>query len=1118
MRKLLIGISLLFTAIIHSQVHTTYLWHMHQPIYWGETSIADPNRYQMVKESHDLKMSGGNIYSDGLAHPLNDLEEIFSKPDRVNAYQYMPHNAVQSILSNPDAGAQMTYGGSLIENINSLAPYNQWGYSPSWKSQVQTAHGWQTFGGHSRLDVLGFTMHHTLAPLASDEVLRKEIQAHKYYVSQEFGFYSNGFWPAEASFSERIIPVLLEEGFEWTVIANSHLARTLADYPLVFGTNGCNIDPPNKADKVSTTGNNWHSGQIDGRGGQFAAPYCFMPHKAQYIDPETGDENKITLVPMAELDSYRDGFSPQDISNIQNNIAPYADANRPPLVLLTHDGDNAWGGGASYYNEAVPGFTGMAAAAGYVPSTIESYLADYPVPESDVVKVEDGSWFNAANDWGSPQFINWFWPLYEQGNPGVFDPNAWTEDVRNTAVLYAGDNFCKMAEELEGGVDIAEIVSPDGNSSPAEKAWHFLLPGYDSGNAYYGLALDLEIKATLAVNRAIAHAETTIDAHTGVDNTPPSVLTPQRYPYNPGEIGFGPNYGYQQVLNPADFAVWTLAYDVNGIETAVLKYRIDNDGVNPLTDADNDTYAGGSGVGDWVSINMSERIMPVDNVTGNPEVDFFMLPDAIANLYYAYIEGLSNKLVDYYIEITDTYGNVKKTKIHHVWVGPNLNVSPSISFDPVQNSWPDPVEVTVTATDTNDPTPVLYYTTDGTDPDYDSTSAVSSFSLNITETTTIKVFAEDFEGNASDIVTKTYYIGEGNSFNVYFKKPTTWTSTPNIYIWNQVPENTGLPAWPGQSMTALGCGDWYYYTFQNVVSANLIFNGNGEQSPDLFVDGEAWYDWDTGWLTEPPSIDNPCLSISPEGGQFPPGSNVNVSLSATDVNQEDVTIYYTLDGTDPDTSSDSFLNSGNINIDQTTELRAFAQNNSGDATDIVIENYEFTESGITVYFKPDPDATGWNAVTPKVYYWQVVGGSIPTTAWPGEEMYVHQDGWYKYFFPEVTSLNVIFNNGQSGVGVNQTEDITGITEDIWYTWGVGLEFVELTQENYNLYPNPSKGYVLIQSHQNFKDYECYDLAGSLVKKGNIEYNMIDLLDISAGMYYLVLHATKEVYTQKLILK
>ena len=109
--------------------------------------------------------------------------------------------------------------------------------------------------------------------------------------------------------------MLVEEGLEWSIIANSHLARTLSDYPLVFGTNGCNIDPPNAADQVATTGDNWWSGQIDGRGGQFAAPYCYQAHRAQHVDPETGQVHQITVVPMGDLLSYRNGYATMGTSS-----------------------------------------------------------------------------------------------------------------------------------------------------------------------------------------------------------------------------------------------------------------------------------------------------------------------------------------------------------------------------------------------------------------------------------------------------------------------------------------------------------------------------------------------------------------------------------------------------------------------------------------------------------------------------------------------------------------------------------------------------------------------------------------------------------------------------------
>lgn len=671
MKKLLIFSALLLFAIqLFTQVHTTYLWHLQQPIYWPENSQWNAPKYQYVWESHYLKTHGGNIYPDGQAHPLNDLEEIFGKDDRKAIYQYRAKDAVQTLLGLPEAGAQVNYSGVLIENVNSLASAGQWGYSNGWQNNFTTARNWQTSGGKPRMDIVGFTFHHVIAPLVSENVLRKEIQAHRYIYGQTFGAtpnYSEGFWPAECSFSERIIKVLAQEGFEWSVIANSHLARTLSDYPLTFGTSGCNMEPPNGADKVTTIGSNWWSGQIDGRGGTFAAPYCYQAHKAQYVDPATGEVFKITVVPMDDVLSYMNGYALMGTGEIDSHIAPFDDPAHPSMVLLAHDGDNAWGGGYDYYHNSVPQFAQACANKGYVPSTIQQFLTNHPVPENDVVRVEDGSWVNAANDWGHPQFINWNWPLYTTSHE--FNPDGWTEDVRNWAVLVAAENRVQMAEDLTSVPPIADIVYPSSTSSLAAKAWHHLLPGFASCYMYYGASLDMEVKQTLACNAACDYADQVISANPGEDNTPPTVFIPQRFPYNPGGIGFGPVYGYQQHQNSNDFSVWTLAYDVSGLQNVVLKYRIDEDGTNPLSDNVNDTYTGGSGVGTWQNLTMQYRLFPAGNVTNNPDINFFVMPDYIAFHYYAEVTGISEKLVDYYIEATDTYGNVFKTPIQHVYVG-----------------------------------------------------------------------------------------------------------------------------------------------------------------------------------------------------------------------------------------------------------------------------------------------------------------------------------------------------------------------------------------------------------------------------------------------------------------
>jgi hypothetical protein len=699
MKHLLAAFSLLITGFFCSaQVHTSYLWHLEQPVYWPETSAWNANEHQSAWESQYLKWNNGNWYSDGLQHPLNNLEEIFGNDDRKAVYQYRTKDAVSSLLHLPEAGAQVNYSGCLMENVNSLSGAGQWGYSPGWQSSFTTARGWTTSAGKTRMDVVGFTKDHALSPLLSDKMLRRQIQAHRYLYNENFGttpLYSKGYWPAECSFSERNIKALTEEGFEWAVIANSHLARTLNDYPLQYGTSGCNIDPPNRADKVPANGVNWWNGQIDGRGGAFAAPYCYQAHKAKYVDPNTGTEFKINVVPMDDLLSYQNGYSMMGTGDIDQHIAPFNNASQPSMVLLAHDGDNAWGGGYTYYSQSVTGFADEAASKGYVPTTIGQFLMQHPVPANDVVHVEDGSWVNAANDWGHPQFINWFWPMYTSAYQ--FNPDGWTEDARNWAVLVAAENRVQMAEDLQGSVNIAAIVHPSATANPAERAWHFLLPAYNSGYMYYGTALDMEVKQSLACNRACAFANQAINAHPGSDNTPPTVFIPQRYPYNPGGIGFGPTYGYQQHQNSSDFHVWTFAYDVSGIQTISLKYRLDNDGLNPIDNNDNETYAGGSGVQGWQSIAMSYRNFPTGNVTNNPEISFFILPDYIAGEYYAQIAGIAEKLVDYYVEAADQKGNITKTPIQHVYVGPtNTGGTTGVSWSPAYPTMNEVITITET--------------------------------------------------------------------------------------------------------------------------------------------------------------------------------------------------------------------------------------------------------------------------------------------------------------------------------------------------------------------------------------------------------------------------------------
>jgi hypothetical protein len=170
------------------------------------------------------------------------------------------------------------------------------------------------------------------------------------------------------------------------------------------------------------------------------------------------------------------------------------------------------------------------------------------------------------------------------------------------------------------------------------------------------------------------------------DRTAPTVLKPQRFPYNPGGYTFGwfnnvpgVDTRFLKRMN-SEFYIWTHAYDVSGIPDGNLKVkvRIDNDGTNPIASNQNETFAGGNEVGSWVTITMSKRELPktreaLNAAAANGQIDYFLPTNEVADYYFAKItdsnlSGFRDKLLDYYVEATDAKGNVHKSDIQHVYV------------------------------------------------------------------------------------------------------------------------------------------------------------------------------------------------------------------------------------------------------------------------------------------------------------------------------------------------------------------------------------------------------------------------------------------------------------------
>ncbi len=340
---------------------------------------------------------------------------------------------------------------------------------------------------------------------------------------------------------------------------------------------------------------------------------------------------------------------------------------------------------------------------------------------------------------------------------------------------------------------------------------------------------------------------------------------------------------------------------------------------------------------------------------------------------------------------------------------------PVVQINPENTRSENPILVTMNAFGGSGNSEI-FYTTNNSNPNRSSNRYNGSFT--ITDSTVIKAIAYDSNGEASDVVTKSYQIGPIEGLHVYFKKPENWSQV-NVHYWNESPDVLPVSNWPGPQMSRIGNSDWYEYIFDGVTSTNLLFNDNGNaKTDDLSRDRDGWYENNTWFDTDPRGggSDNqaPSLTMTPNGGSFTSGQTVSVSLNATDDNPQGLEIYYTLDGSTP--SKSSTLYTSTISISSATTVRAIAYDNQNVSSAIISNDFSFSGGGdtadsMTIYYKG-----GIN--NPNIYFWNTSPGTL-TTAWPGENMTAIGNDWYSFTLNGVNCTNLIFSNN----GSNQTDDL-----------------------------------------------------------------------------------------------
>lgn len=636
--------------------HVGFLWHMHQPIYYPGETVTQ---------------------TDAAGHFSFSLADVHNQ--RFGPYTSWPKDAIQTGSSLPHLGAQVSFSGSLMQNLNNLeAAGVNGGMWNNWDSSYNQAQSLSTSLGNPRLDLVGFGAHHPLMPLLDQRDMRMQIKLHKYVHEQTWGTdvpYSKGIFPAETAFSTRMIPALVAEGLEWAIVDNIHMDRATQNYP---HTNASNLFAPNPADQINpdpaANGGAWVQLNNLWAPSQVSASFSYQPHYVQHVNPNTGAVSKMVAVPGARYEGNEDGrggFGALQYEQVMDQYRQYnTDPNHPQFVLLHHDGDNFGGGSESYYHGNFQNMVNWASGtSNYDVTTVQDYLDRFPVNPNDVIHIEPGSWAGADN--GDPEFKKWL------GDP---DSTGWSPDRNSWAVLTAAKNRVFTADDIAPVASMQGVL--DGSGTATERAWHYLLQAEASDHWYWDGTEVWDSNVTRGSNLAVAEADQVLAGFSGTETTGPTVFHPQRESYNPG------GFEWSTTAEDSDFEVWTYAYDVSGLDSVTLKYRVDADGTNPLSSFANETYAGGTEVGAWNSISMSSSdVAPPSNI---------LAPTHRALRYGGMIEGLENELIDYYVEAIDLNGNVTRSDIQHVYVGsatspPGGTSSVTVGPDPVQAG--DPVTI-----------------------------------------------------------------------------------------------------------------------------------------------------------------------------------------------------------------------------------------------------------------------------------------------------------------------------------------------------------------------------------------------------------------------------------------
>lgn len=343
------------------------------------------------------------------------------------------------------------------------------------------------------------------------------------------------------------------------------------------------------------------------------------------------------------------------------------------------------------------------------------------------------------------------------------------------------------------------------------------------------------------------------------------------------------------------------------------------------------------------------------------------------------------------------------------------------------------------------------------------------------ETVTVKWGASN---GSEEITGSVVYkkVDPNASFSVYVKGP----EGIQLYAWG-TDENgkTVEPcgSWSGKTLTEtvnVDGDDFYYFTFDGLESVNIIFNRNGNQTPDIKgISSDTYFEYDGNTTAKEIDVNVtpvPAVKFSPNGGNFV--DNVTVTATVSNATSASYRIGNGAETTISGTTA-TFTLGDDMAIGESVTVSWSATN----GTETKSGSVKFTKieqpvvpDGIVVYY--DNSETRWSKVL--IHHW-----SVNATDWPGVEMEKVEGDIYTYVLPEGTT-GVVFNNG----GGDQTDDINnpihnhiykGLGNRKWVDAGEfqssGVDEIVVGEEDYPVeyynmqgmrVSNPSRGFYIMR--------------------------------------------------------